>query len=125
VPGSSTIWRVVKRRTVCPAAVSAASFARSRSEAILPVVAPAVGIDHQAVRREVEVDLVRLVVEVGEDGVAHRLGQSGAAAEGPEAAFEPAAGEGGVVGRGLPQRLRAASAVMTVEHVVDRALVRG
>ena len=67
VSGSSAIWRLVKRRTTWPAATRAASLARSRSKAMPgPVVAPAVGLDHEAVGREEEVDLVRVEVRVGD-----------------------------------------------------------
>jgi hypothetical protein len=50
-----------------------------------PVVAPAVGLDDEAVGREVEVDLVRVVVGVGVDVIAQRLWQTGTAAEAPVA----------------------------------------
>jgi hypothetical protein len=63
-----------------------------------PVVAPAVDLDDEAVRREVEVDLVWLVVEGGEGVIDERPRQARASAEGLEATLELAAGERGVIG---------------------------
>ena len=56
---SRITWRHVKRRTIQPAACNCASRARSRLErATGAVVAPAVGLDDQALLGPVEVDLV-------------------------------------------------------------------
>src|SRR5690349_21202642 len=57
---------------------------------------PAVELDDEAVRRPVEVDLLALVVDVGEDDVALRLRQTGLTHQLEEPRFELAARELGL-----------------------------
>ena len=87
------------------------------------MVAPAIGLDDEAVGREEEVDLVRVVVGVGDDVIAQRLWQTGTAAQGAEAALQLAAREGRVIGRGRAQGLCSAATAVAFEHVEDRAVV--
>ena len=76
-------------------------MARSRSKATrVQWSAPAVGLNDEAVGREEEVDLVDLVVCIGDVRVAERLRQTGTAAQSAEAALQLAAREGRVIGRG-------------------------
>jgi hypothetical protein len=70
--------------------------------------------------REEEVDLARVVVDVGDRHVAVGPGQAGTAAEGAEAALQLTAGERGVFGGRSSQRPGARAAV---EHLLDRAVV--
>ena len=75
----------------------------------------AVGLDDEAVRRPVEVDLEARVVRGFEDGVGLGLWQACGADEVQDAGFEVAAGVGGLVARGFCESLRSSVAVGSLD----------
>jgi hypothetical protein len=122
---TSASVRQVKRSTLHPLAVRAASRARSCSEGGSGAVAgPAVEFDDEAVRRPVEVDLEAWMVGGDEGEVDQGLWQSRFADEGQEPGLELAAGPLRVLAGG---RLRHGSCssvpVRPCDQVGDRAVV--